>query len=244
VALASAGTLPADFVEWQGRIVGGSTASAGQFPHQVSLTAAASRSHFCGGGLISTRWVLSAAHCTVGRGGGNTAIWAGTTSRTAGGVRFAVSRIINHGSYNSGTLVNDISLVESTAVMSGTNIATRGLSSAAVGGGVTVHISGWGQTSHPGSAAGTLQWLSKSTITNAACSGTGLPNIVASKLCAFSGRTGAGNCMGDSGGPLIQASNGIIVGVVSWGIACAQGFPDVYTRVSSFRAWISANSGV
>jgi secreted trypsin-like serine protease len=42
--------------EWEGRIVGGSTAAVGQFPHQVSMRSAAGL-HFCGGFIISDRWV-------------------------------------------------------------------------------------------------------------------------------------------------------------------------------------------
>lgn len=48
--------------------------------------------------------------------------------------------------------------------------------------------------------------------------------------------------MGDSGGPLAQGNT--IVGAVSWGIACAQGAPDVYARISSHRGWVTQQTGV
>lgn len=41
---------------------------------------------------------------------------------------------------------------------------------------------------------------------------------------------------GDSGGPLVE--NEYQVGVVSWGIPCAKGKPDVFTRVYSYLDWI------
>lgn len=46
---------------------------------------------------------------------------------------------------------------------------------------------------------------------------------------------------GDSGGPLVLSSGRqILAGIVSYGSAtCAQGKPDVYTRVSSFLPYIS-----
>jgi secreted trypsin-like serine protease len=52
----------------------------------------------------------------------------------------------------------------------------------------------------------------------------------------------ADSCQGDSGGPLVAKVQGkfVQVGVVSWGHSCADGvFPGVYTKVSSYKDWIS-----
>ncbi|XP_023804214.1 putative trypsin-6, partial [Cyanistes caeruleus] len=43
------------------KIVGGYTCAEHSVPYQVSLNVAGS--HVCGGSLISSQWVLSAAHC-------------------------------------------------------------------------------------------------------------------------------------------------------------------------------------
>lgn len=73
-------------------------------------------------------------------------------------------------------------------------------------------------------------------ITNAQCR-RHLPGVVIldSMMCAFE-RPGHGTCSGDSGGPMVYDDQ--IVGIVSGGIPCAVGFPDVFTRVYSFRDWI------
>ncbi|CAG4926650.1 unnamed protein product [Colias eurytheme] len=48
--------------------------------------------------------------------------------------------------------------------------------------------------------------------------------------------SGWGYVDGDSGGPLVR--NKKLVGLVSWNVPCGRGFPDVYTRLSSYANWI------
>lgn len=90
------------------------------------------------------------------------------------------------------------------------------LGSAFIGGGVSSTASGWGQTSHPGSAATNLQFLTKPTLTNADCrnrhSTANAARVFDNTICTFL-RAGAGMCMGDSGGPLI--AGGTVIGAVS-----------------------------
>jgi hypothetical protein len=59
-------------------------------------------------------------------------------------------------------------------------------------------------------------------------------------LCAGVPSGGKDSCQGDSGGPIID-SNGVQVGIVSWGYGCGQKeFPGVYSRISGAADWINA----
>lgn len=57
-------------------IVGGSAATAGQFPYQVALLQ--SGSLFCGGVLINAKTVLTAAHCSVDTSASSVKVRAGS----------------------------------------------------------------------------------------------------------------------------------------------------------------------
>jgi trypsin len=56
--------------------------------------------------------------------------------------------------------------------------------------------------------------------------------ITNNMMCARD--TDKDSCQGDSGGPLYDSENNVLVGVVSFGIGCADSnYPGVYARVSS-----------
>lgn len=64
-------------------------------------------------------------------------------------------------------------------------------------------------------------------------------NVTYNMICAGFYEGGRDACSGDSGGPLINVA-GKLVGVVSWGIGCAQpNRPGVYARVASVSDWIT-----
>ena len=48
------------------RIVGGQETEVSEYPWQAGLVNKGSTSVWCGGSLVNSKWVLTAAHCTDG----------------------------------------------------------------------------------------------------------------------------------------------------------------------------------
>ncbi|XP_078235019.1 transmembrane protease serine 9 isoform X1 [Pogona vitticeps] len=97
------------------RIVGGSQASRGEFPWQVSLQE--NHEHFCGATILSARWLVSAAHCfNEFQDPGSWTAHAGSVWLSGGGegvgAKAGVARILRHPSYDTDTADYDIALLE------------------------------------------------------------------------------------------------------------------------------------
>ncbi|KAH8419009.1 hypothetical protein KR222_000629 [Zaprionus bogoriensis] len=202
--------------------------------------------HFCSGSIISEQHVLTAAHCVEKMKLEDLSVLGGTLNWRESGERHRIVARHVHPQYAmSPRVINDIAVLKVSPVFAlrSPRIATIHTGGAdRIGGKVAVRLTGWGSTTPSSSAAKVpdrLQVLSYQTITNEECAQKGF-RVTPNEICALSG-AGQGACMGDSGGPLILSGDSQqLVGIVSYGSAtCAQGYPDVYTRVSSFLPYIS-----
>ena len=231
-----------------GRIVGGTAVPEGKYRFMVSVQTS-SGSHFCGGALISSRWVLTAAHCMPGRTTSNTRARVGitylsdsNTSRTYG--LSAIKVHPNYG-YPKGDS-NDVALMQlnrtvDTAAYPPIRVANSTLNSYESGSFVTA---GWGRMSEGGSSPTQMREVTVPFVSDSSCNSSYYPYFdAATMLCA--GTYGKDSCQGDSGGPLFKVVNGAYheFGVVSWGNGCARsGYPGVYSELNNagIRNWIQS----
>uniref|UniRef100_A0A8C9NK06 Peptidase S1 domain-containing protein n=1 Tax=Serinus canaria TaxID=9135 RepID=A0A8C9NK06_SERCA len=217
------------------KIVGGYTCARNAVPYQVSLN---SGYHFCGGSLISSQWVLSAAHCYKSRiqvqlGKHNLELSESTQQYINS------AKVIRHSGFNTYTLNNDIMLIKlATPATLSSAVQTIPLPTSCVAAGTTCLISGWGNTLSSGTAF--VELLCR-LLPAGLPPGSVISGISGSllKLMPFAEYPYPLCAQGDSGGPVV--CNGELQGIVSWGYGCAQqGLPGVYTKVCNYVSWIQS----
>ncbi|XP_049772208.1 brachyurin-like [Schistocerca cancellata] len=238
------------------RIVQGSLAAEGQFPYQAGLMI--DTSGFCGGSLISTTAVLTAAHCvevgsffTVLLGGLERLPTSGDNTQSF----YTYDAVMNDAYYTTddGAAFNDVGLIlwsdpiTITDYVKPIKLPSRSQVSETFAG-YDATVTGWGLTSNDDwLLPGYLSFADVKIWDNADCQEQYGELVDANAVCAM-GTNGQHICTGDSGGPLVVTdSDGepLVVGITSWGLLdCESTWPDVFMRVSAYLDWISENAGV
>jgi len=231
-------------------IVGGEPIEErGVIPWQVSWRWGRGQSHFCGGSIIDKNWILSAGHCcaAIKRRNNNGVVVVGSIDlRSRDGIdEFrTVSDAIIYDHYNPSNINGDICLLyidqpfnfneKVKPVQLDTNLDWPRMTE--------FSVSGWGSLQAGGPISRFLQQVKVPHVTSQECNidYANIGGITQGMICA--GKKGKDSCQGDSGGPMVGRNDkgeNVLVGVVSWGIGCAEeGHPGVYARVAYFIEWI------
>ena len=241
----------------KGRIVGGQPTTIEENPWQVAI-APKGETFWCGGSIISDRWIVTAAHCMYDREGGpriptaKIRVKIGATNIATQGEWIAIAKAIVHDKYKNRPLDPereyldghdaDIALIKLKAPLGkGRSIALASKAVSVVG---DLVVTGWGDTSTGGSSSVVLRTVRVPYVPKEICT---KPEAYGNRvrfgmLCGGYPEGGKDSCNGDSGGPLVmgKAPNATLVGVVSWGDGCAEAKKyGVYTSVQEYRSWIT-----
>ncbi|XP_046300376.1 serine protease 57 isoform X5 [Marmota monax] len=226
------------------QIIGGREVTPHSRPYMASVSFGGQ--HHCGGFLLRSRWVVSAAHCFSHRDPREALVVLGAhTLRPQEPTRqvFGIAAVTRHPDYQPATHANDICLLwlNGSAVLGPAvgllHLPRSGARPPAAG--ARCRVAGWGFVSDfeeppPGLMEAEVRVLGLD-VCNSSWRGQLSPHM----LCTRSGdRRRRGFCSADSGGPLV--CRGRAYGLISFsGLWCGDPkTPDVYTQVSAFVAWI------
>ncbi|KAF7267629.1 chymotrypsin-like isoform X2 [Rhynchophorus ferrugineus] len=230
-------------------VVNGEVVEPHSLPYQVAIkTIINDREILCGGSLIKTNKVLTAAWCVSGADSVEVILGAHNISEVEETqVRLNSSTFVIHEEYDPDTHLNDIAIVvlpEEVALTDAIQlIATPSLGdilksySDELG-----QVAGWGRFDDSSPAySDVLRRIQATIIPNIACTVPYLFSIQPYQICLTGVQFRQNICLGDSGSPLI--ADNIQVGIASYGsdFGCSAGFPGVYTRLTSFYFWLETH---
>ncbi|TMS02322.1 Hepatocyte growth factor activator [Larimichthys crocea] len=238
----------------RGRIMSGTSALPGTHPWMAAIYIG--KSDFCAGTLVSSCWIVSAAHCffrnplksqirvVLGQQRFNI---TDPNTRTFGVEEYIFS---NQFSVFNPTL-HDIVLVklkkqDGRCVRRTPFIRPICLpeKSMTFPDHYCCTISGWGHVHEKAEGYSSLQEAGVRLFPQETCRKPEVygNHVTADMICAgLNGCVDA--CQGDSGGPLACARNDVsfLYGIISWGEGCGRtGKPGVYTRVVNYVDWINS----
>ncbi|XP_030590040.1 chymotrypsin-like elastase family member 2A [Archocentrus centrarchus] len=235
------------------KVVGGIDARQHSWPWQVSLQYKSGSNfyHTCGGSLISSQWVVTAAHCI---GSYTYRVYLGkhnlNTVSEPNSVAISPAKIIVHPNWDSYNIRNDIALIKlaspvqiSAAIMP----ACLPPSGETQAHGTICYVTGWGRLWTGGPLADTLQQAPLAVVDYSTCSKSDWwGNLVTTNMICAGGDGELASCNGDSGGPLnCRNANGSwdVNGIVSFGSSLGCNYykkPSVFTKVSAYISWINS----
>ena len=228
-------------------IVGGTPAPEGAYPFMAAITEN-DGFQFCGGSVISSFWVITAAHCVEGARPDRTKVVTGRTNlgNTGQGQSIQAAQIFVHPDYEGNGYDAALIRLSTATTAPAITVATAAHDNLEIPGTV-LRVIGWGdQTNTLGlTATNQLRQVDVKVVSDGECGLTNIGFHAPTGVCAAD--LVKDSCQGDSGGPMFDNATRVLVGLVSYGTGCGlPGFPGVYAEVNnaSIRAWTSSTAGV
>uniref|UniRef100_A0A3Q3GLH9 trypsin n=1 Tax=Labrus bergylta TaxID=56723 RepID=A0A3Q3GLH9_9LABR len=238
----------------RGRIMGGNSALPGTHPWMAAIYIG--QLDFCGGTLVSSCWVISAAHCFFGNPlksqirvvlGQQHFNGTGIYTRTFGvedyifPKQFSVFNPTLHDIVLIKLKKQDGRCVRRTPFIRPICLPDKSMT---FPDDYCCTISGWGHMYEKVEGYSSLQEAGVRLISHDSCRKPDVydNHVTADMICAGLNNC-ADACQGDSGGPLACARNDVsfLYGIISWGEGCGRtGKPGVYTKVVNYIDWINS----
>lgn len=230
-----------------GRIVGGDLEKVGGSPW-TALIRRADGYGFCGGTLVSERWIVSAAHCFHQTQADHITIGGVDKLRAVKWEqKIKVCKVLIHPHFHHYTFDSDLALVllQTPVVLNPTALPAclpdRHLSVSLLRKDMMGVVSGWGTTHYLGRSSRFLRKVALPVVNHRTCVLSTEQVVTENMFCAGYVDSSRDSCSGDSGGPFVVHFKGVwyLTGVVSWGERCAtRGKYGVYTRLGNFLNWM------
>ncbi|XP_042148345.1 anionic trypsin-2-like [Ixodes scapularis] len=229
------------------RIVGGVAAKPGDYPWQVSIKYKSGfvLTHLCGGALLNSEWIVTAAHCFEHRLNLSRYIFRfGDFNKSAvdeGEVDVKGDKLIMHPDFDVRTFRNDIALVRLATPLdlegANSNLQTICLPDPRMDfRRARCMATGWGETSFRGRHSELLMEVMLPVWNHEDCYRAYVKyNKITDKMFCAGYKAGKkSSCSGDSGGPLqctFDEEVWYLGGVVSHSVYCAlPNMPTVFTK--------------
>eukprot|EP01084_Bolivina_argentea_P176775 305837_1 len=230
----------------QDRIVGGQPVDVSLYPFMALLMSG--ETPRCGASVLRKEYpaiILTAAHCEAAFNSDDdfVRLYASRTDDPSS-IDSKIMRYEIHPYWNKTTVEYDIALLWLYKDISQYSfIETVAINSVSIGeeccnSGDDLTIIGYGADCEDCDVTLTLEHVEVDYVDRATCAAAYPINWVLNTMnCAA--RTDSDACQGDSGGPLMRIGTNQQVGIVSWGLGCANPqYPGVYSEVGVFYDWI------
>ncbi|XP_043467376.1 chymotrypsin-2-like [Leptopilina heterotoma] len=222
---------------------GGVKASRGQFPYHVSIQTADEFGNYCGGSILNSKWILTAATCIISPNTTLYYIMAGTTDWTnldKSGTIFNVSEVVVHPE-NANNRAIDLALIKVkqeikfTDTIKSVDLPYRDLTSQYL----PVKITAWGAASSNTveTSIRDLHYFTSRIVAQDRCLQK-YTWLKETEMCLIS-RRNYGICFKDVGSPVVIHDK-YQVAIATNRVTCGSGDPDQVIRIWNYVDWIKS----